>query len=96
MRTETVWLVVINTTSSPGPSRFKTWIGKITIPRISIKETKLHYLLNSDFDQAPIVQKVDNVIHRINPYAVDIAQLVSLMVDSAIHLFNNRGPGPFP
>ena len=51
--------------------------------------------------QAPVVQKVDSAIHQINLYALDsAAQLVSpilfhrvaiYLVDSAIHLLNNRG-----
>ena len=50
-------------------------------------------------DVAPVVQKVDNAIHRINHYPLDIiAQLVLLafihwiviyLVDSAIHALTN-------
>ena len=40
---------------------------------------------------APVVQKVDNVINRINLYPVDSGWMVIYPVDSAIHLLNNRG-----
>ena len=48
--------------------------------------------------QAPVVQKVDNTIHRINHYPLDIAigcaitfVLAIYPVDSAIHRLNNWG-----
>ena len=58
--------------------------------------------LKAAFRLAPVVQKVDNAIHRINLYPVDSAiLLVSLMpihwiviypIDSTIQCLNNRGP----
>ena len=49
--------------------------------------------------QAPVVQKVDSAIHRINQYPADkrvrnncvICWIVIYPSDSAIHLLNNRG-----
>ena len=49
---------------------------------------------------APVVQKVDSAIHRINHYSVDkyintilcvIRSMAIYPLDSAIHLLNNRG-----
>ena len=46
---------------------------------------------------APVVQKVDNAIHRINHYPMDSAiefWIVIYPADSAIHRLNNcMGPG---
>ena len=41
--------------------------------------------------QAPVVQTVDNAIHRINHYPLDIAIgfAITYPVDSAIHRLNN-------
>ena len=49
--------------------------------------------------QAPVAQKVDNAIHRMNHYPLDIAigsllliqWIVIYPVDSAIHRLNNWG-----
>ena len=48
---------------------------------------------------APVVQKVDKAIHRINLYPLDsaigfltlICWIVIYLLESAIHLLNNRG-----
>ena len=44
-------------------------------------------------DLAPVVQTVDNAIHRINHYPLDIAIgfAITYPVDSAIHRLNNWG-----
>ena len=61
---------------------------------------RFFYIFQDDKTSAPVVQKVDNAIHRINLYPLDIVQLVFLIiiywivmypVDSAIHLLNNWG-----
>ena len=90
MCTETVRLRSSIPPCPQAPVRSKLGSEKY-YPAEKYKGSQLHYLLKSDLGQAPIVQKVDNVIHRINLYPVDIAQLVSQMVDSAIHLFNIAG-----
>ena len=52
------------------------------------------------FDLAPVVQKLDSAIHRINHYPVDLSDretncvihwIVIYPVDSAIQLLNNWG-----
>ena len=42
-------------------------------------------------DLAPVVQTVDNAIHRINHYPLNIAIGITYPVDSAIHCLNNWG-----
>ena len=50
-------------------------------------------------NQAPVVQSLDNAIHRINRYPMDKCQqkthairwIVIYLVDSVIHLSNNPG-----
>ena len=44
-------------------------------------------------NQAPVVQTVDNAIHRINHYPLDIAIgfAITYSVDRAIHRLNNWG-----
>ena len=43
------------------------------------------------FHQAPVVQKVDDAIHRINHFPLDIAIgfAITYPVDSAVHRLNN-------
>ena len=45
----------------------------ITNDAIDFYENLKTTLLDSDYDQAPVVQTVDNAIHRINHYPLDIA-----------------------
>ena len=55
---------------------------------------KYFFTLFGSFNrQAPVVQKVDNAIHRINHYPLDtaIGFAITYPVDSAIHRLNNWG-----
>ena len=85
MCTETVWL---ESSIPPRPQSVQNPDRRNHYP------AEKYYLLLSNLGQAPVVQKVDKVIHLMNLHPVNIAQLVSQMVDSAIHLFNNPGQDP--
>ena len=60
-------------------------------------QTKLHHVSCPFSDLAPVVQKVDSAVHRINHYPVDNTILLILIrwiviypVDSATHVLSNR------
>ena len=71
-------------------------IGHLRHSRVNyvhLDEVFLSFFLLPFAKQAPVVQKVDNAIHRINHYPLDIAIgfAITYPVDSAIHRLNNWG-----